>query len=109
MNKPVSFKLAKLLKDKGFTFKQNETYYNPVNEFAKYEDIVLTIVDVVMWLYEKHGIWISVDIETNEPHKNTFYYIVKNTINKNSYSESLYKSPTKAYLKAIEYTLKNLI
>lgn len=64
------------------------------------------IADVVMWLYEKYGIWIAV---------NPFY--IKQGLRfsadiwKNNYKESInhYNQPTQAYEAAIEYCLTKLI
>jgi hypothetical protein len=104
MNTPVSFELAKLLNDKGLpglkSFYDNKKHYelNP----KKY-----TIAEVVMWLYEKHGLWVEVIIE--QP----FYFgydvfKVKNNVSQIKKFIS-YNSPTEAYEAAIEYTLNNLI
>ena len=101
MNKPVTFEIAKLLKEKGFGlsdddyiqlprfYEENADYveyavhvgkkYNPshnhlgadtIEDFKAHltmidnslDSIYLapTIAEVVMWLYEKHGIWIDV-------------------------------------------------
>ena len=69
MNTPVSFELAKLLKEKGFDGNYFH-YWNMVNHSGEwkvdtsiweYTDNYIeapTIAEVVMWLYEKHGIWI---------------------------------------------------
>ena len=113
MNTPVKFELAKLLKEKGFTFRKREIHYNPVNGFTKYEDIAPTIAEVVMWLYEKHGIWIRV---TPKPyshflthwrweHMSTDY----STRNCGWKKVKDYMTPTEAYEAAIEYTLTKLI
>lgn len=66
-----------------------------------------TIAEVVMWLYEKHGIWISVSVI---PFENNFMfeYSIAN-IKECLYQYGTYDSPTEAYEAAIEYTLKNLI
>ena len=66
-----------------------------------------TISEVVMWLYEKHGLWVEVIVE--QP----FYFgydvfKVKNNVSQIKKFIS-YNSPTEAYLAAIEYTLNNLI
>ena len=64
-----------------------------------------TIVEVVMWLYEKHGIWISVDfnLETS-----WFYDIVVLSGEGGNILDNV-DSPTEAYEAAIDYTLNNLI
>ena len=71
-----------------------------------------TIAEVVMWLYEKHEIWISTipynDEELSQTlWENTTIHIADNY---NDFSDyTFYHSPTEAYSQAIEYTLKNLI
>lgn len=69
-----------------------------------------TIAEVVMWLYEKHRIWIYVIYE-----KGLFHYNIQDTTYKDLLEEdcrvfnmSNYNSPTEAYEAAIEYTLNNL-
>ena len=115
MDTPINFELAKLLKEKGFVFRQNETYYNPVNGFTKYEEVTSTIAEVVMWLYEKHSLWMLA-LPTV-----TGYFAYKivdvqidpeNEIERPPYkdvSANDYNSPTEAYEAAIEYCLTNLI
>lgn len=117
MNTPVSFEIAKLLKEKGFDeecrlcvedgderplpFNCGNTIHR--NSLHSYYSAP-TIAEVVMWLYEKHGIWISVDPENDT---DTWFF----TISYNN-SETIfgnYSTPTEAYEAAIEYTLNNLI
>lgn len=78
MNTPVDFELAKLLKDNGFDKISCSDYYHICEGYPKgyahcYSDVnaqqengilAPTIAEVVMWLYEKHGIWIKLDIIT---------------------------------------------
>jgi hypothetical protein len=111
MKTPVKFELAKLLKEKGFD-KRSEPYrYNKFGETTLLEGInAPTIAEVVMWLYEKHKIWI-----TSEP------CIIHNGITnihkifKDNYLDTIsraskgYNSPIEAYEAAIDYTLNNLI
>ncbi len=63
MNTPVSFELAKLLKEKGFDLNHEYMVFT-FSETEKYPEGELflkpTIAEVVMWLYEKHEIWIGV-------------------------------------------------
>jgi hypothetical protein len=63
-----------------------------------------TIAEVVMWLYEKHGIWISV-------HSTRGYFVGNWTIHNTPKGgdTTTFNSPTEAYEAAIEYTLKHLI
>lgn len=104
MNTPVSFPIAKLLKEKGFVFRQNETYYNPVNGFTKYENITPTFSEVIMWLYEKHKIWISVDPENDT---NTWFHTITNGKSITVFGD--YTSSTEAYEAGIEHILTDLI
>ena len=104
MNIPISFELAKLLNDKGLpglkTFYDNKKHYklNP----KKY-----TIADVVMWLYEKHGIWVECYIDDD----GTFGYLVSMITKEGRIDYPLkreFKSPTEAYEAAIECILQKL-
>lgn len=68
------------------------------------------IADVVMWLYEKHKIWISVDwlLETED----RWHFLLTRKLKDSvwvSDGNPLFNSPTEAYLSAIEYTLKKLL
>lgn len=67
-------------------------------------DLHSEIMQVIMWLYEKHGIWISV-FSTDDI--SMFSYKISSTQGHN-YSPN-FNSPTEAYEAAIEYTLKNLL
>jgi len=122
MNTPVNFEIAKLLKEKEFDVKTTDSYVDTTpfseneNDFVEYffkqnhnekEHRVSapTIAEVVMWLYEKHGIWIYIKqgykwewyIETVANHPELKYY------------DGLEDSPTEAYESAIKHTLENLI
>ena len=125
MNTPVNFEIAKSLKEKGFDeecryyydteFKERTWHieYEPFRNSEietgygkkKYPMISApTIAEVVMWLYKKRGIWISVDPENDT---DTWFF----TISYNN-SETIfgnYSTPTEAYEAAIEYALKELI
>ena len=72
-----------------------------------------TIAEIVMWLYEKHGIWIRVEPDwdgdfwaqiksKNIPDARIGKWLVVTAL-------APYKTPTEAYEAAIEYTLKSLI
>lgn len=87
----VSFELGKLLKDKGV---------NP------------HIIEVVIWLYEKHEIWVSVVPYNDEELSQTLWEnkIIHISNDYNDCSDyTFYHSPTEAYEAAIEYVLNNLI
>jgi hypothetical protein len=139
MNTPVSYPIAKLLEEKGFEVKVRPIYYfdksihtgsymyntNGVLELCTMPEVGLkngwidspTIADVVMWLYEKHGIWIYTyllgivsscyviqKIQKTNP-KEPMVQLIKDSI---TYDE-LFNSPTEAYEAAFEYALNKLI
>lgn len=129
MNKPVSFDLAKLLKEKGFdencrygyngSFEPHHTgliefgYLQTNSELLELTYLAPTIADVVMWLYEKHGIWIRV---TPIPYSDNLTHWRWEHMSTNYSTRSLkwkkeqdYMSPTEAYEAAIEYCLTKLI
>jgi hypothetical protein len=131
MNTPISFKLAKLLKEKGFNtptfyYYENEKLVEPYSEngsstdtefrvdlsdlkeyFNKWSKRVSTptIAEVVMWLYEKHGIWIYV----KQGYKWEWYIETVSNHPELKYNDGLEDSPTEAYEAAIEYILNELI
>jgi hypothetical protein len=142
LNKPVEFSIAKLLKEKDFDKQCSNFYTNPrckmfgIDEHSRYYPIknkaktlwisgeaatldskhvyyAPTIAEVVMWLYEKHGIWIHICYMTDT--KNWLWDCYKykkenGLLNSPEYSHQFnHQSPTEAYEAAIEYTLKNLI
>jgi hypothetical protein len=143
MNTSVSFEIAKLLKEKGFEMIAGSCYYNeeffinqnliplqyPELKGEGYKErvsdkIVFTpiIAEVVMWLYEKYGIWIQVTINTTWVGKKGEYGAKFSSEvisqNRNLKVKSLifrkirikpYNSPREAYEAAIEYCLKELI
>lgn len=114
MNTPVNFELAKLLKEKGFDGNYFH-YWNMVNHSGEwkvdtriweYTDNYIeapTIADVVMWLYEKHKIWISVGVVPFEK-----YYMFEYAISKldgHIHQDGVFDTPTEAYEAAITYVL----
>jgi hypothetical protein len=137
MNTPVNFEIANLLKEKGFDI-PIEFYYNAEGvwapdpkwdrklrrnkngkkeNFLDYEDCISapTIAEVVMWLYEKHGIWIKVDWYNKNNNGIFWSYTLEKIVN---YPEPIdytpqntivWNSPTEAYEAAINYSLNNLI
>lgn len=101
MNTPIKIELAKLLKEKGF--EQNPMKH--INQATMNGTLVFpTIAEVVMWLYEKYGIWISVfkykdhAADVNDP-----------WLFRNQFDRGEYLSPTEAYEVGIRYALDNLI
>ena len=128
MNTPVSFPIAKLLKAKGYDKKCYKYFHSNFGKEYEYtlkgsdgelctnwniekdypQDFISapTIAEVVMWLYEKHGIWIWVSIELG--YNITFCWQLTGENMSSNYKPN-FKSPTEAYEGAIEYTLNNLI
>lgn len=125
MNTPVSFELAKLLKKKEFLdkniygevrlsqpkFYDNDGIIHNIKDAFEKTELNLrkcynapTISVVVMWLHEKHGIWIYA-LRMNQKE---FYWSI-DTDKKEFTSGENFKTPTKAYEAAIEYILKNLL
>lgn len=128
MTTSVNPKISKLLKEKGFVCLKSDKFwkdgfsfdkkdYNPIA--YKDKDNVATIAEAVMWLYEKHEIWISVHLENCRGYTGfdfNFEFIndKEKTINEQeilykTLGESVFNSPTEAYEAAIEYILNNLI
>ena len=127
MNTPVSFEIAKLLRGKGFSEKTLQAYvYRGIeHQDSSYKgwltkDKLLcdisapTITEVVMWLYEKYGIWIVVSTTISKQFIYKCIDMSGETSKRNyptcvSKDGTYYNSPTEAYEAAIIYTLKNLI
>ena len=136
MNKEVNFEIAKLLKEKGFDKSTLCFYTKPnskmfgIDEHGRYYQIrnkakslwitgnaatlnidnvyfAPTIAEVVMWLYEKHGIWISVTKDWDVGKCLGFESIIDT--NDGFINTETYNSPTEAYEAAITYCLENLI
>lgn len=133
MTTSVNFEIAKLLKEKSFNKKCSSAYIKKENQDLFFtpaytgitngiEYLAPTIADVVMWLYEKHGIWVGVELIDNTLE---FYfqptiwtckdrdYNDENMIDQAKsvckWKEWKYFSPIKAYEIAFEYILTNLI
>ena len=103
MTTPVSFELAKLLKEKKMPIHFSIDHKTSITTIHHYP----TISDVVMWLYEKYRIWISVN---REPESGVFYFSVDKNKGDFFYDKGGdFKSPTEAYEAVIEYVLNNLI
>lgn len=67
-----------------------------------------TIAEVVMWLYEKHGIWITVCVIGADGFGYWLHDRDRKRLNQDNQG-GYWLSPTEAYEAAVEYTLKNLI
>ena len=128
MNKSVNFEIAKLLKEKGINLLSSKLMYasngkltDSIYDFDEW-CFAPTIAEVVMWLYEKHNIWIQVTVNDiwvgrkKEPEAKYNSEVVSQ--NRNLKVKSLitrkvriepYDSPIEAYEEAIKYGLTNLI
>ena len=127
MNNPVSFEIAKLLKEKRFKTNVKNLIYNELGELLDsidqlnlmkeeeslqdYFKLIKSfpnapkIAEVIMWLYETHKIWISVDRHFDK-------FISKNNgviINFYGNRESYFDTPKEAYSSAIQYVLNKII
>lgn len=115
MNAPVSYPLAELAIQKGFD-KECKEYWNLIEYSTEWivehrinpdsVDFMYapTIADVIMWLYEKHKIWISVDPENDT---DTWFHTI--THGKSVTAFGNYSSLTEAYEKGIEHILNEMI
>ena len=112
MNTTVSFEIVKLLEKIGWKFPYTIEYLEELQGTNNYVESIPTIADVVMWIYEKHGIWIEIGYGL---HASGFYFGVSTIENHEYINQKLisdvppFSTPTEAYEAAIEYTLKNLI
>lgn len=86
-----------------YIVKQHATL-NPQNVY-----IAPTIAEVVMWLYEKHGIWIVVNVNIIGSWYFEHFDLKEKRNAQFKPTDTHYDSPTEAYEAAIEYVLTNLI
>ena len=112
MNKNVSYQQAKLLKEKGFDENCESWAYLDDNCMAMTYDSktcvkVPTIAEVVMWLYEKYGIWVDVVLSRNE--KQFTFMIQSLSFDANKFLNEYFNSPTGAYEAAIDYCLNHIV
>lgn len=141
MNKPVSYQIAQLLKEKGFiepcqylrvggayrisNESEGDLFNNRIPSTQIPNDWFLapTIAEVVIWLLDKYGIFITIDVYSDNRNdygkfKDNWQVMIKqkekdyySTIQFNSLCNTMsgFNSPTEAYEAAILYTLNNLI
>lgn len=112
MDTEVNYEIAKLLAEKGFL--QNNIDYETISTIGKDDnnDLVFgetyacpNISQVIMWLYKKHKIWISV-----YQHKDHAADVNdKPTFRTNFTHSEDFNSPTEAYEVSILRILKYLI
>jgi hypothetical protein len=131
MNTPIGYPLAKLLKEKGFDVPCREGWVNYLVSFTgetrmpdDESNLVIdklgnrhlierpTIADVVMWLYEKHGIWLYCEIKGDNFYvkakriKSNWRRVVSGVVNNENI---LFNSPIEAYEAGIKYCLEKVI
>ena len=123
MNTTVNFEISKLVKKKGYDNVTDLIYMTNHTKEVLFENInglkhsdgnnpfcsAPTIAEVVMWIYEKYGVWISVDMIFVENQTYFYYIITESKDDVIDIQSEKYDTATEAYSSAIEYTLKNLI
>ena len=129
MDVPVNFEIAKLVEEKGFQPKGPiaeywevdsrwflintwEDEYDTLHHEDSPDDMIFlcsapTIAEVVMWLYEKHGIWIGVQRDWDAGQCLGFEGIIDG--NDGIINTKTLNSPTEAYEAGIKHVLENLI
>jgi hypothetical protein len=139
MISPINFELAKLLKEKGFGITDmlgslnemeliqkdyGKLYLNvylkdgcldavkngSVEYISDFLCIAPTVFQIVMWLYEKYEIWITVWSAYNNSYKFSYGVRYKKNIvvfHQTNFDEK--DTPNEAYEAGIEYVLKNII
>lgn len=105
-------KIFKQLSKKGYKHYYESTI-EELDSMDKYNlHLYSEIMQVVIWLYEKHGIWIVPEMISELGQTEPKFYgrirYFEDEFVKQENTEN-YNSPTESYLAAIEYTLKNLI
>ena len=119
MNKEVTYPVAKLLREKGYDLpcgyfygEDGEliqaAYFRNHNEASVTVWSAPTIADAVMWLYEKHKIWVNAPFDDGCL---LFYYVVNTRCDKlyaNRFTnlQTRFKTPDEAYNAAIEFALQ---
>ena len=98
MNNTVNFEIAKLLDDKNYPF-----VFTKVGEIERVPLNIPAISEVVMWLYEKHDIWIY--LIPAEDNKKVFKPFFRGENITDQHLTKFFESPTEAYEAAITYTL----
>lgn len=85
-----------------------KTAFSETDEYVNCECSAPTIAEVVMWLYEKHGIWISINLAK----VGDFYYKIFKDNKEHQPSflmQDYFDSPSEAYEAAIKHTLEHLL
>ena len=63
INTPVSFEIVKLIEVNGWKLPYTLEYLEEIESTNRYFESIPTVAEVVMWLYEKHMIWIVVNLD----------------------------------------------
>lgn len=116
MNTPVSFPIAKLLKEKGFDAPTLKWYHRETKKLntndLKFSMNKLTdnysapnISEVVMWCFDKYGIWVYADYYN----ENRWFGVFRTKEGVKKELFDVFNTPIEAYEAAIDYTLNNLI
>lgn len=100
-------KIFKQLNKKGYKHYYEGTVEELDSMDKDNQHLYSEIMQVIMWLYEKYGVWIHVDYYNDGNSEVIWFYNYK-TVNKESMDEG-FKTPEEAYEAAIEYTLNKLI
>lgn len=121
MNAPINFESAKKLKQRGYN-EGCRAYYNPngtltrgsisfTNSMSVMFVSAPTIAEVVMWLYEKHGVWIQVEWAWKGDNMKSLYFPRLINTDKRGQEKifEYFNTPTEAYEAAIEYTLTKIL
>lgn len=123
MNTPVNFELAKLLKEKGFdnrtamvwSFSLGKPHLIKTHLSLELNDSEYNapiIADVVMWLYEKHGLWVHAMKSFNDftPYIQCDWNYRKDSITGVlEFMQKRFNSPTETYEAALEYCITKII
>ena len=116
MNTPVSFKIKQLLFDKKWRYEltldeggqrvENSLAEQRWNE-GDISYVEIAISDIILWLYDNHGIWISVSKDWDKDTLLGFESVIDD--NDGFIDCGTFKTPTEAYEAAIIHTLNNNI
>ena len=138
LNSIVDFETAKLLKEKGFDDDDCQNIYycdfeegfEPDElqvsdrmlkepEVGEFDYLAPKISIVIDWIYNKHGIWINVEVSsfntntlTNERRiflDYTIYSPKENIFIHEEDKDKIFNSPKEAYIEAIKYVLTKMI
>lgn len=120
----VDFSTAKLLKEKGYNNPHDKVYSTLGNVLDSHYPTMSnsnldpgisctapTIGDVIIWFYEKQGIWIVVNVQIDDSWYFELYNLKdsRNAEIRVDIYDNIYENPTEAYQAAITYNIYNII